>query len=102
MGDKLRQVESVAVTVEYQVGDLVQDREGRRVGAHQGLLVHTNHSGVECCVAALSLSEEHDLASAARGIHCGPDECVATDGENDCVRSASVCLLKDAFYDVFA
>src|SRR3569833_3272961 len=102
MRDKLRQVESVAVTVEYQVGDLVQDCEGRRVGAHQGLLVHANHPGIECCVAALGLSEKQDLASAARSIHSGPDECVATDGEDDSVGSPSICLLKDAFYDVFA
>src|SRR6185503_6071734 len=102
MRDKLRQGESVAITVEYEVCDLIEKSERGRVRAHQGLLVHTNDPGIKSGVAALSLSEEHHLSAAARRVHCRFDQRISTDGEDDCVGSATISLLKDAFYVAFA
>ena len=54
-----------------QIGDLVEDCDGGRVGAEEGLLVHADHAGIEVGHTVLGLRKKHHLAAGAHRVHRG-------------------------------
>ena len=84
------QAELVPIAIEDKVDGLVLDSDGRRVRAHQSLLVHTDVRRIERRFAMLRLREETDAAARTDGVHGELDQRVAAHRKQRHIRTAAL------------